>query len=203
MNLKNLRHAVREAVEPTLSRMGFDLVAVELVAGRRQTLRLSVDGPAGVGIDDLTRITHRLSPLLDEADPIEAAYDLEVSSPGIERPVQRLSDYRRFLGFRARIVMEEGVGRRRYTGRLAAVEGGDVHVDVDGVVHVLPFEQIERAHLVLDLGEFERLAALPWGETAGAVVAHEPDAAAREAGASPDLSSRSAGTSSGGSDDHE
>jgi ribosome maturation factor RimP len=178
MNPQKLRQRVREIIEPSLQRMGFDLVAVELVAGRRATLRLSVDGPQGVGIGDLTRITHRVSPLLDEADPMPGSYDLEVSSPGIERPVQRMSDFVRFVGFRARVVLEEGLPRRRYTGRLVAAEGDTVTIEVDGVACELPFGQIEKAQLVLDLAEFERLGQLRWpGESPSEVSDDASEAA--------------------------
>jgi ribosome maturation factor RimP len=177
MNPQKLRQRVREILEPSLQRMGFDLVAVELVAGRRATLRLSIDGPEGVSIGDLSRITHRVSPLLDEADPMPGSYDLEVSSPGIDRPVQRLVDFQRFVGFRARVVLEEGLPRRRYTGRLSGVEGDVVKIEVDGLECELPFDQIEKAQLVLDLEEFERLGQLAWpGGSPSEVADDAPEA---------------------------
>jgi ribosome maturation factor RimP len=162
----SLVRIIRDLVEPAVERMGFDLVAVEFTTGRRRALlRLSIDGSNGVGADDCARVSLWLSPLLDDADPISAAYDLEVSSPGIERPVQRLSDFARFVGFRVRVRLEEGMPRRRYTGVVAGVEGQDVHLLVDGVTHELAFDTIDRAHLVLDLEEYTRLAQSSPGTT--------------------------------------
>jgi ribosome maturation factor RimP len=150
--------------------MGFELVAVQWLPtgpSGRPTLRLSIDGPDGVDLDDTARVNQRLSLLLDEADPIPSAYDLEVSSPGIDRPVQRFVDFSRFSGFRAKITLEEGFPRRRYTGELRGTEvggsdasppGETVLIEVDGVVHRLPFVHIETAHLVLDLAAYARLA---------------------------------------------
>jgi ribosome maturation factor RimP len=97
---------------------------------------------------------------LDDADPIASAYDLEVSSPGIERPMQRLEDFRRFTGLRARVRLEEGMPRRRFTGVIRLVDGGDVHIEADGAVHIIDFDTIDRAHLVLDLDEYQRLAEM-------------------------------------------
>ena len=159
MHVSSTIQTVRELVEPTVQRLGFDLVAVEFTSGRRRPLlRLSIDGPDGVGADDCARVSVRVSPLLDDAEPVSGAYDLEVSSPGIERPVQRLCDFRRFVGFRVRIRLEEGMPRRRFTGAIAAVEGDDIHLEVDGTIHVLSFETVEQARLVLSLEEYERLA---------------------------------------------
>lgn len=150
---------VRELLEPSIEALGFDLVAVELTGGpRRPVLRLSIDKPGGVGADDCARVTHRVSPLLDEADPIASAYDLEVSSPGIERPVQKLQDFARFAGFRVRIRLEEGLPRRRYTGRIVRVDGDTVEVEVDGTVHPLAHASIDAANLVLDIDEYNKLA---------------------------------------------
>jgi ribosome maturation factor RimP len=163
-----LRDTIRELLGPTIERLGFDLVAIELLGGgRRPTLRLSIDKPGGVDASDCARVTHRVSPLLDEADPIPSAYDLEVSSPGIERPVQGLADFARFAGLRVRLRLEEGLPRRRYTGRIVGVDGDTVEVEVDGVVHPIAFGSIDAAHLVLDLDEYRKLAEgpAPAGET--------------------------------------
>lgn len=158
MDPRALQRRIREIVEPTVVRLGFDLVAVEWVGGRRGTLRLSIDKAGGVGADDCALVSRRLSPLLDEADPIAAAYDLEVSSPGIDRPVQRPDDFRRFAGHRVRVRAEEGLPRRRWTGTLLGLRDHDVLVEVEGVEHAIPFDVIEAAQLVLDLEAYQKLA---------------------------------------------
>lgn len=161
MESSALQHRVRSLIEPSLERLGYELVAVEWVAGRRGTLRLSIDKVGGVGADDCARVSFRVSPLLDEADPIASAYDLEVSSPGIDRPVQRLVDFERFVGFRIRVRAEEGLPRRRWTGTLKGVQGSTVVVEVDGTDHLIEFSTIEAAHLVLDLEAYQKLAEGP------------------------------------------
>jgi ribosome maturation factor RimP len=150
---------VRALVEPTVHRLGYELIAVHWGGGAKgPVLRLSIDSSAGIGADDCVQVSAQVSPLLDEADPIRGHYKLEVSSPGIDRPVERLEDFHRFCGYRSKILLFEGHPRRRYTGELAGVEGEEVLVVVDGQEHRVDYDTIERAHLVLDLDEYERLA---------------------------------------------
>jgi len=158
----DLRDTVRELLESSVTRAGFELVAVEWLGSRRgPVLRLSVEKPGGVSADDCGKITARVSPLLDEADPIPGHYVLEVSSPGIDRPVQRREDFARFAGYRIKIRLVEGPPRRRYQGILGPIEGDDVVVTVDGSEHRLALDTIERAHLVLSLDEYQKLGESP------------------------------------------
>ncbi len=154
-----LIQSVRTLLEPSVQRLGFDLVAVEWLGDARgPILRVSVDRPCGVDARDCAEVSRYIEPLLDAADPIDGPYHLEVSSPGIDRPVQRLEDFARFVGYRVKIRLEEGHPRRRYTGRITGVDGDEIRVDVDGVEHVLRHDTIQRAHLVLDLDEYQKLA---------------------------------------------
>jgi len=156
---RDLRTTIRDLIEPVVQRLGFDVVAIEWVSGaRRPVLRVSVDAPGGVGADDCARISHRVSPLLDAEDPISGAYDLEISSPGIDRPVQRLDDFLRFSGYEAKLRLEPGFPRRRYTGTLRGVVDGQLHIEVAGETHEVPFDGIEACHLVLDLDTYAALA---------------------------------------------
>lgn len=176
-----LRHTVRELVESTVQRLGFDLVAIEWIpSATGGTVRLSIDTlpgadsagesgdspessePAGVTAGACARVSRAVEPLLDAADPIASRYTLEVSSPGIDRPVQRRSDFERFIGYTAKLRLEPGPPRRRYTGTLHGLRNDDVLVLVDGQEHALHLDTIERAHLVLSLEEYEALGqALP------------------------------------------
>ncbi|HHO54742.1 MAG TPA: ribosome maturation factor RimP [Deltaproteobacteria bacterium] len=159
MESLSLQMKIRELVEEPIQRLGFDLVAVEWLGGRRgPILRLSVEALGGVTAEDCVRVSHHVSPLLDAEDPIRSTYTLEVSSPGIARPVQRLADFERFQGYRAKIRLAEGPPRRRYTGVIGPVEDGELLLSVDGQEHRVPIDLIERAHLVLDLDEYQQLA---------------------------------------------
>lgn len=162
MHPLELERHVRKLVEPVLARRGIDLVAVEWSGG---VLRMAIDTATGATVADCVSASHLVSPILDADDPIASSYKLEVCSPGIDRPVQRLEDFQRFVGYRVKIRLVEGYPRRRYTGALRGADAVDVSVEVDGVVHKVPFDAIERAQLVLDLDEYQRLAAdgLPSG----------------------------------------
>lgn len=154
-----LQIKIRSLVEATIVRLGFDLVAVEWGTARQGAmLRLSIDAPGGVNAEDCANVSEQISPLLDAADPISSAYTLEVSSPGIERPVQRRQDFERFVGYRVRLRLSEGPPRRRYLGVIGPIEQDELSLTVDGTVHRIPLDLIERAHLVLDLDEYQKLA---------------------------------------------
>jgi ribosome maturation factor RimP len=150
---------VRRLLEPVLERDGFELVEVEWVrGGGRWVLRLYVDKQGGTGIEDCQAVSTLVDPILDVADFIEPAYDLEVSSPGLERPLRKPADYDRFSGQRARLKTFGPVagtapgspGRKHWTGILKGFKDGAVEVDVDGVLHRIPHDQIAKANLEYD-----------------------------------------------------
>lgn len=162
MDASVLQRTIRELVEPTIVRLGFDLVAVEWSGDQRgRVLRLSIDAPGGVSAEDCARVSEQISPLLDAADPIESRYNLEVSSPGIDRPVQRRVDFERFRGYRVRLKLHEGPPRRRYVGIIGPIDEDELLLSVDGTEHRIPLDLIESARLVLTLDEYQKLA----GET--------------------------------------
>lgn len=141
-------------VAPTVEAMGYELVRVMMTGGRRPTLQIMAeraDG-SGMGVDDCAEISRTISAVLDVEDPIAGEYTLEVSSPGIDRPLTRLKDFRRYAGFEARVDMTAPIdGRKRFSGRLRGVDDADrVLVETEpGVQEALPFEGIARAKLVL------------------------------------------------------
>jgi ribosome maturation factor RimP len=144
-----LREQLMALVEPLLGQLGYELVDLEYVPGRsRSLLRVFIDQPAGVGIDDCERISHELSALLDVQDPLPTAYTLEVSSPGLDRVLRTPAHFARFVG--DRVWMELKVareGRRRYTGQLMGSDGEAVELNVDGAMVRVPFAEISRARL--------------------------------------------------------
>lgn len=123
---------VRSVAERVSRGRGFELVDLELKrAGGGQLVRLFVDKPGGIGLDDLQSVSEEVSAILDAEDPIEGAYTLEVSSPGLDRPLRNDADYRRFVGRLARLSSYEPVdGRRHWTGRIVSCEGGVVTLEL-------------------------------------------------------------------------
>jgi ribosome maturation factor RimP len=139
--------------EPVVESMGYELVGVEFIgAGGHGTLRVYIDREAGVSLDDCAAISHQISGILDVEEPIKQAYDLEISSPGIDRPLFKLADFERFTGEAAKIKLAIALdGRKNFKGRLQGVtEARQVEIEVDGEVFSLPFADIARANLVGD-----------------------------------------------------
>jgi len=162
MDQRPLQRHVFELIEPSVSDCGFELVAVELltVEGRR-TMRVSVDRIGNMGANALASVSHAVSALLDVEDPVDGAYDLEMSSPGIERPLQRLGDFVRFAGYRVKLRLQPGEARRRYSGLLRGYRGGMLLLEIDGEDVELDFSLIERARLDLTLDEYVQLGKAP------------------------------------------
>ena len=144
---------IEETVVPVIGDHGLELVDLDWRGLRpRGILRLYVDKPGGVGIGDCERLSRELGDVLDAAAVIDGGYDLEVSSPGLDRPLRRAEDYVRFAGRRAKIVMREKVdGQAFVKGRLAGLDGDTVLVDGDDRRrHRVPLQLITRANLEVD-----------------------------------------------------
>ena len=140
-----------ELFEPVVESMGYELVGVEFSGGTSHgTLRVYIDREDGVNIDDCANISHQISAILDVEEPIQQAYDLEVSSPGLDRPLFKLADFERFSGQQVKIKMSTGLdGRRNFKGVLQGVTDSRlIEVDVDGEIFQLPLTDIGKAHLI-------------------------------------------------------
>lgn len=162
------RQSLRDLAEPTIVQLGFELIAVEVLGGSNgRTVRLSIDGQAGVSAHDCASVSRHLTPVFDEADPIQGSYRLEVSSPGMERPVQRAADFERFVGYTVKLRLVEGPPRRRYTGTIQGVDGDEVIIVADGNDYRFPIDEIEHARLVLTIDEYEALGASRTSAAAG------------------------------------
>jgi ribosome maturation factor RimP len=147
-----LADRIAALIEPSLTAMGYDLVRV-MVDGRRQ-VRLQImaersDG-SGMGVDDCADLSRHISALLEVEDPIEGSYTLEVSSPGIDRPLMKAADYTRFAGHVAKVEMRTARdNRRRYTGTIKGLDNEAVVLETEEGSVSLPLAEIERAKLVL------------------------------------------------------
>ncbi len=138
-------------VAPTIEGLGFELVRLRLMSGKRTVLQVMADRPVGgIEVDDCARISRAVSAVLDVEDPISGEYVLEVSSPGIDRPLTRIKDFERYAGYEARLETHELIdGRRRFRGVLAGVEDGEVLIEIPEGTIGLAFDMLSDAKLVL------------------------------------------------------
>ena len=145
-----------EIVSPVIEDLGFELVRLRLQGGHNRLLQIMADRPGagssggGIEVDDCAAISTAVSATLDVEDPIEDAYTLEVSSPGIDRPLTRLKDFDVWEGYEARLETLELIdGRRRFKGTLAGTEGDEVLVEIEEGTIGLRFEWLSDAKLIL------------------------------------------------------
>lgn len=146
-----LDRRIAEIVTPVIEDMGYELVRVRLMGGKSQTLQVMAEKPeGGIEVDDCAEISTAVSAVLDVEDPITDAYTLEVSSPGIDRPLTRLKDFGEFEGYEAKLETAELIdGRKRFKGVLAGVEGSEVLINIDAGTVGLEFGWLSDAKLVL------------------------------------------------------
>ena len=146
---------VRAVAQRVVDGRGFELVDLEVKRGRAgHMVRLFVDKEGGIGLDDLQSVSEEVSAILDAEDPIESAYTLEVSSPGLDRPLKNEADYRRFVGRLVKVASYEPVdGRRHWTGRLQSVEDGVLAVVLEkekGAVARIPLAKVSHGRLEVE-----------------------------------------------------
>ncbi|WP_407494091.1 ribosome maturation factor RimP [Pseudooceanicola sp. MF1-13] len=140
-----------EIVKPVIEDLGFELVRLRLMGGQTKTLQIMAERPdGGIEVDECAEISNAVSAVLDVEDPVTDAYTLEVSSPGIDRPLTRLKDFDTFEGYEAKIETAELIdGRKRFKGTLAGVEGDEVLVNIEEGTVGLHFDWLADAKLVL------------------------------------------------------
>jgi ribosome maturation factor RimP len=139
-------------IEPTLNEMGFELVRVLVAGNQRPTLQIMVErgDQTPMTVEHCAEASHAVSALLDVADPIAGAYRLELTSPGIDRPLVRRADYERFVGLEARLETALPIdGRRRFRGRLVGLADDRVRLALPDGERAIPFDAIKKARLVL------------------------------------------------------
>lgn len=154
----DVEEAAERLLDGPISALGYELVAIELTTvGGRRTLRVYIDREGGVGVEDCVRVNDAITDLLDVEDLIAGSYDLEISSPGIERPLKRPEHFERFRGHEARVRTREPIeGRRSFQGRIEAVEEGFVHLALPQGTQKIPFAAIEKANLKVDYAQYFR-----------------------------------------------
>ncbi|MDO5611692.1 MAG: ribosome maturation factor RimP [Paracoccus sp. (in: a-proteobacteria)] len=140
-----------EIISPVIEDMGFELVRIRLQGGKTATLQIMADRPdGGINVDDCADISVAVSATLDVEDPLEDAYHLEVSSPGIDRPLTRMKDFETFEGYEVKIETSQPIdGRKRFKGVLAGTEGEEVLLNIEEGTIGLHFDWLSDAKLVL------------------------------------------------------
>lgn len=137
-----------ELLEPAVEGLGYELVELEYRSSGSGLVRLYIDSPEGIGLDDCERVSHEISALLDVEDPIPSQYVLEVSSPGANRILRKPSHFSHFAGKRIKVELKRlHEGRRRFTGQLVGIEDDEVLVQTDEELVRLGFSMIAKARL--------------------------------------------------------
>jgi len=140
---------VVETISRDIDELGYELIHAELAQqGNQLLLRIYIDAPGGIRVDDCETVSNRVGMILDVEDPIHSKYILEVSSPGLDRPLVRPEHFRRFVGEKAKIVMaRKMLGRKRFRGEISEAGDFSVTIAVDGENFELPYEDIKSARV--------------------------------------------------------
>lgn len=157
-----MQNALENLIAPVCEQNGYDVVRIRMQGGEtRKTLQIMAERKdrAPMSVEDCALLSRALSPVLDENDPIEGRYALEVSSPGLDRPLVKLNDFDRFKGFDVKV--ETSVltaGRKRFNARLVGIEDENVVLDFEGARVVVPYADIAKAKLILNDALIEAFA---------------------------------------------
>lgn len=136
-------------LEPAVERLGYELIDLEVRLGGNGLVRLYIDKPDGIGLEDCEKVSLAVSALLDVEDPVPGNYNLEVSSPGLDRKLTKVEHFQRFAGEIVKVQMRFPIeGRRRFRGTLVSSDDENIVVEVDGESHSLPLKTIDTARLV-------------------------------------------------------
>ncbi len=152
--MAKITEKITDLINPVLEDMGYELVGVEYAAGGKHTiLRVFIDTDNGIGIDDCEKVSHQLSAIFDVEDPIASQYNLEISSPGIERPLFHIGHYQRFLGNDISLRLVRPInGQRKFKGAIGRVS--EVNHTIELVTELGPItldiDMIEKANLIAD-----------------------------------------------------
>lgn len=152
MAAKETAARIQDLIEPTINDMGFEIVRVQVSGGQTVKVQIMTEPLDGsdMTVAGCAKISRAVSAVMDVEDPIVDAYTLEVSSPGIDRPLVRLKDFDRFNGFEAKIELHQVIdGRRKFSGRLSGTEEDNIMIDIDGETASVLFDDIAKAKLIV------------------------------------------------------
>ncbi len=143
---------IQELIEGAVDDLDLEVVRVMIMGDRNKVLQIMLDrkDETALTIDDCSKASREISAILDVEDPLEGAYHLEVSSPGIDRPLTRLKDFKRFAGEKAKIELKTKIeNRRRFSGDIKAVDGDKILIEVEGEILHVAFDDILKSKLIM------------------------------------------------------
>ncbi len=147
--LANIEQQLTDIIQEPVNALGFELVGVEYIRGRYPVLRVYIDSENGITVDDCADVSRQISAVLDVEDPIKDAYNLEVSSPGMDRPLFTLEHYQRFVGEEVTISLRIPVAnRRKWKGQIKSIDNEMITLTVDNNDEVFAFSNIQKANIV-------------------------------------------------------
>ncbi len=142
---------ISDLIEPIVESLGFELIRVTYGGGRKPTLQIMAERPDGtMSVDDCAKLSREVSLLLDVEDPLPGEYLLEVSSPGVDRPLTRAKDFERWVGFEAKVELGAQIdGRRRFRGKILSFDGSIIQLETDEGTFDLDYSEVSKAKLLL------------------------------------------------------
>lgn len=148
--MATLEQRLTQLLEPPVEALGYELWGIEYVrAGKHSTLRVYIDSPEGITVEDCAEVSYQISSVLDVEDPISSEYFLEVSSPGLERPLIKLAHFQKYIGHEVALTLRMAVNnRRKYKGVIKQVDGEMITLTVEGNDEIMAFANIQQANLI-------------------------------------------------------
>ncbi len=145
-----MSESLRQLIEPVIESLGYELWHLEMIGGSSNgLLRIYIDHENGIALDDCERVSREVSAVLDVEDPLQSRYRLEISSPGLDRPLATEAHFQRFVGEKVRVTLFAPIeGSRKYKGLLTNSDQGEIRLNCDGVVINVPLSSIAKARLV-------------------------------------------------------
>ncbi len=147
------KHPLCDLIEPIVEGLGYETVRILTIGQKNPTLQIMIDRKDGkeINVDDCATVSRKISEVMDEKDPIDEQYSLEVSSPGLDRPLTKPQHFKRFLGYETKIETSVEVdGRKRFKGKTKSVsDNDDIVLEMDGKEYTIPFSDISKAKIVL------------------------------------------------------
>jgi len=147
-----VKHPLSAMLEPVIEKQGYEVVRIMTIGQANPTLQIMIDKTDGteITVEDCAKVSRALSDVLDEKDPIKDKYNLEVSSPGLDRPLTKLAHFARFAGYEVKVECDEAIeGRKRFKGTLKGVEGTNVVMQMDETTYRIPFDAVSKAKIIL------------------------------------------------------